>query len=133
MDVQNPPTNSVVNLNKSNIFDLLDNKGISWKCYMENYPTAVLLPDCFTDEVLVSHCFAREGFPPTDFHHESNFGAENTSENLYVRKHNSAISYDNIRENPKHCGNIVNASELQKDIILDTVPQFFLLYSKYGK
>jgi len=50
--------------------------------------------------------------------------AGDTSDGLYKRKHNPFISFDNIRDNPKRCANIVGSSELLQDLKDGTVPQY---------
>lgn len=114
LDVHNPLTDGIVDLpedkTKKNLFDLLDTHGISWKVYLESYP---------------GDCYKGAGFPPADFEKETDFtGEENSVDNLYVRKHNPAISYISVQTNSDSCAKIVNASVLQKDILCDTVPQF---------
>jgi len=94
------PTNENINLRASNIYDLLDKKGISWKVYMENYPGA-----CFSGANSKTHGMINKN-------------------SFYVRKHNPAISFDNIRKDPLRCQKIVDAKDLLKDIIMQDLPQF---------
>lgn len=42
----------------------------------------------------------------------------------YVRKHNPFVSYVNIQNNPARCARIVPATELQKDIETDNLPNY---------
>eukprot|EP01129_Flabellula_baltica_P012083 TRINITY_DN539_c0_g3_i2.p1 TRINITY_DN539_c0_g3~~TRINITY_DN539_c0_g3_i2.p1 ORF type:complete len:241 (-),score=39.89 TRINITY_DN539_c0_g3_i2:367-1089(-) len=42
----------------------------------------------------------------------------------YYRKHNPFMSFDNIRENPVRCANIVNSREFAIDLEKGTLPQF---------
>jgi len=42
----------------------------------------------------------------------------------YVRKHNPFISYNNIRNNPKRCAQIVPATQLQTDITAGKLPDY---------
>ncbi len=42
----------------------------------------------------------------------------------YARKHNPLISFTNIQRNPSRCTNIVDASQLDKDIQAGTLPNF---------
>jgi hypothetical protein len=44
--------------------------------------------------------------------------------NLYYRKHNPFISFDNIRNNPVRAANVVNAAELQADIDKNALPEY---------
>jgi len=57
-------------------------------------------------------------------HYPGNCFAKNTADHLYMRKHNPFISFNNIRNNPKRCANIVDASTLIKDLEANTVPQY---------
>lgn len=82
----------VFNLPQTNLVDLMEAKGITWKAYQENYP---------------GNCFSGD-----------------TSDGLYKRKHNPFISFDNIRNNPTRCKNIVDSAELSKDLAAGTVPQY---------
>jgi hypothetical protein len=82
------------NVTGKNLVDLLEDKGISWKAYMENYP---------------GNCY------------QYSFGPGNDS---YARKHNPFISMVNIHNDPVRCAKIVNASQLDMDISTNSVPQF---------
>ncbi|GBB90116.1 hypothetical protein RclHR1_00170020 [Rhizophagus clarus] len=82
------------NITGKNLVDLLEDKGISWKAYMENYP---------------GNCY------------QYSFGPGNDS---YARKHNPFISMVNIHSDPERCAKIVNASQLDTDISTNSVPQF---------
>lgn len=42
----------------------------------------------------------------------------------YVRKHNPFISFDDVRKNSQICEKIVNAKELELDLLRGTLPQF---------
>jgi len=57
-------------------------------------------------------------------HYPGNCFAGDTGDGLYKRKHNPFISFDNIRDNPQRCANIVDASELLQDLKDGTVPQY---------
>lgn len=50
--------------------------------------------------------------------------AGDTPDGIYKRKHNPFISFNNIRNNPTRCANIVEATQLTKDLEAGTVPQF---------
>jgi hypothetical protein len=74
---------SNVNINKTNLVDLLEAKGITWKTYQEDYPGG-----CRPDKTIAN----------------------------YARKHNAFMSFDNIRNNPVRCANIVNSKQLDIDL-----------------
>ena len=84
-------------LNVKTIVDLLEEKGMTWKSYSEDYP---------------GNCFV---------------GADTKDRGTrYVRKHQPFINFKTIREKPNRCKLIVPATELSKDIENDTVPTFSL-------
>jgi len=85
-----------VNLPASNIIDLLEHAGLSWKAYAEDYPT----PGS-------SKCFV-----------------SSSSNNLYYRKHLPFISYDNVRNNPSRCAKIFDGKQLDLDIKNNQVPHY---------
>lgn len=79
------------------IVDLLEEKGLTWKSYSEDYP---------------GNCFAGEDTRDRG--------------TRYVRKHQPFINFKTIRENPSRCKLIVPATELYKDIEKDALPAFSL-------
>lgn len=79
-----------------NVVDLLEEKGITWKAYMENYPGQP------------GQCFME---------------CEN-SDKLYRRKHNPFMVAENVREQPNRCDKIVNASQFEHDLNSDNLPQY---------
>ena len=84
-------------LDVKTIVDLLEEKGMTWKTYAEDYP---------------GNCFA---------------GADTKDRGTrYVRKHQPFINFKTIRENPNRCKFIVPATELYKDIEKDALPNFSL-------
>ncbi|CAG8522567.1 9767_t:CDS:2 [Acaulospora morrowiae] len=83
------------NITGQNLVDLLENKQISWKAYMEDYPG-----NCFTGD-----------FAPS--------GTDN-----YARKHNPFISMQDISSNSARCAKIVPGTQLDADINANAVPQF---------
>ncbi|RKP06682.1 phosphoesterase family-domain-containing protein [Thamnocephalis sphaerospora] len=85
------------NVKSQNLVDLLENKGVSWKGYMEAYPGGGE-QGCFTKS--------------------------SSEDGLYRRKHNPFMTAENIRENPARCAKIVNADEFERDLTAGTLPQF---------
>lgn len=102
-------TDAIVTLTVTNLVDLLEENDITWKSYVENYPGS-----CFT------------GAQNTCVKPATASSTECSSGIVYIRQHNPFISYYNIQMNPKRCAKIVNATELQKDIACNNVPQFAL-------
>lgn len=47
-----------------------------------------------------------------------------SSDSLYYRKHNPFISYEDIQSNPARCANIVDSTELAKDLSSGNLPTF---------
>jgi len=98
-------SDDMVTLDVTNLVDLLEMKGISWKVYVENYPYSGYL----------------------DYQNVcSVYGPECSYPLWYVRKHNPFISYFNVQSNPQRYNNIIDASQLQADIMYNKVPQFVL-------
>ena len=81
------------NIPHTNLVDLLEAKGVTWKAYMEDLPA---------DSKAI--CKSKN--------------------NLYFRKHNPFISFDNIRSNPARLANVVNAKQLQTDVQDDALPEY---------
>eukprot|EP00817_Percolomonadidae_sp_ATCC50343_P003136 CAMPEP_0117427268 /NCGR_PEP_ID=MMETSP0758-20121206/7158_1 /TAXON_ID=63605 /ORGANISM="Percolomonas cosmopolitus, Strain AE-1 (ATCC 50343)" /LENGTH=233 /DNA_ID=CAMNT_0005212819 /DNA_START=113 /DNA_END=811 /DNA_ORIENTATION=- len=76
-------------IDTTSIVDLLEKKGLTWRAYMENYPTNGD-STCFTDA------------------HGPN--------KMYYRKHNPFMSVNNIRENPKRCKQFYNEKGFDEDV-----------------
>jgi len=88
-------TNSdVTDIPGRNLVDQLEDRGLSWKTYQENYPG-----NCYTPK------------------YESNL-------HLYGRKHNPFISADTVRTDPQRCARIVPADVLTDDLAGGTLPNF---------
>ncbi len=83
-----------VNINATNLVDLLQAKKVSWKAYMEDMPE--------NNKTV------------------SSYPAQNP---LYFRKHNPFISYIN-NQKPPRLNYIVNAKRLSTDLNQNTVPSF---------
>ncbi|KAJ3417633.1 hypothetical protein HDV05_000090 [Chytridiales sp. JEL 0842] len=88
-----------VNLDGDSIVDLLENKGLTWKSYQEDYPVD-------------AKCDTR-----------SKIGGDGA----YVRKHNPFISYKNISENPKRCANVVNIDQVNADAAAGQLPNYMFV------
>ena len=84
------------NLPQTNLVDLLEGAGITWKAYQENYPGS-----CFSG---ASAGAAAGGF--------------------YARKHNPFIAFDSVRNDPARCARIVKADQLAADISADQLPAY---------
>lgn len=80
-------------LPQTNLVDLLEPAGISWKAYLSDYPG-----QCFTGT-------KAGGLAP-----------------LYVRKHNPFVSFDDIRTNPARCARIVSGAQFPADLAADELP-----------
>jgi len=52
------------------------------------------------------------------------FSGAASNDKLYRRKHNPFISFNNIRNNPKRCQNIVEANQLFVDLAKNNLPNF---------
>lgn len=83
--------------NISSIVDILEDKGISWGEYQEDMPYSGF-----------------EGFGWIN---------QNTKANDYVRKHNPAILYNSVTDNPSRLSKIKNLTQFYKDLAADELPQ----------
>lgn len=77
------------------VLDLLEEKGISWKMYAEEYPG-----DCFT-------------------------GPTNGQKHSYAAKHVPALYFQAVTDYPSRCANVVPATEFQNDIDSGSLPQWW--------
>lgn len=82
-------------LNVTNIVDLLDAEGITWKVYAKNFPGP-----CFNGE----------------------FNGKTYVQSEYFRFTNPFMSMNNIRRNPFRCQHITDASEFKDDYAKDKLP-----------
>ncbi|MFA6038029.1 MAG: alkaline phosphatase family protein [Legionellales bacterium] len=87
-----------IDLDKTSLVNLLDNKKLSWKVYAENYPED---KGCFLED--------------------------HSDDGLYARNHNPFISYTYVSQNPSRCKQIVNAqAHFTQDIAQNKLPNFSL-------
>ena len=91
-------SNDPVVVDARHIGNLLEEKGLSWKSYAENYP---------------GNCSLKEsaGFKW--------FGQ-------YVQRHEPFLRFKNVRDDPTRCARVVEASELDEDVANGTLPSFAL-------
>ena len=54
------------------------------------------------------------------------FTGGQSRDGLYVRRHQPYISFRNIQSNPARCDRIVNADQLQADLVKEALPQYSL-------
>lgn len=80
------------------IGNLIEEKGLTWKTYAENYP---------------GNCSLKERIGVPFF-------------SQYVQRHVPFLRFKNVREDPARCARIVNASELDQDVANGTLPNFAL-------
>jgi hypothetical protein len=82
-------------INVSNIVDQLESHGKTWKAYMQS----------------LSLC-------------NGNLLAHACGNQLYERKHNPFVSYQDVQDNPARMANIVDLSQLSTDLANNTVPDY---------
>jgi acid phosphatase len=87
--------NDAHQLNVSNIVDLLENAGVSWKAYAKNFPGP-----CFNGE----------------------FNQKTYVQSEYFRFTNPFMSMNNIRRNPFRCAKIVDAATFKNDYQTGRLP-----------
>lgn len=92
--------------NHLNLVDQLEQRGVSWKGYMESMPSVGYTGDygdCTNDPTCTNN---------------------DTSTALYVRKHNPFMQYPDIINNPQRSDNVVPLTQLTTDLRDGNVPQF---------
>ncbi|KAH7052199.1 phosphoesterase-like protein [Macrophomina phaseolina] len=87
--------------NISSIIDLLEDRGISWGEYQEDMP--------YTG-------YTGKAYPNPA-----------TGANMYVRKHNPAVSYGNVLDKPERLGVTKNLTLFQQDLENETLPQWMFI------
>ena len=80
--------------------DLLENKGLTWKSYQEDYVGECNKAARIRDKQKGQH---------------------------YVRKHNPFISMTNIQNDPKRCANIVPLTQLDVDANKNALPNYMFV------
>lgn len=92
-----------------NLADLFEEKGITWKSYIENLPEGH--PFLYNNDYNQLNYL---DYPANHFYPS------------YVRKHNPFINYLSVQKDPKKFKNLVNATKLLDDIDNNTVPEYSL-------
>ncbi|KAJ3270132.1 vacuolar sorting protein VPS33/slp1 [Terramyces sp. JEL0728] len=87
-----------IDIDESNLADLLEKAGKTWKTYQQNYPG-----NCYKGTELVQGGL-----------------------HLYERKHNPFMSFLSISQNTTRCANIVDETQLDKDIASQSVPNYVI-------
>jgi hypothetical protein len=85
-----------VTIDVPSIVDQLEAKGKTWKAYMQS-----IFAGGNTDKL-----------------------ADSAGDQLYERKHNPFVSYRDVQTNPARMANIVDFSQLQTDLVNNTVPDY---------
>ena len=91
-------TNAPVVIDARHLGNLLEDKGLTWKTYAENYPG-----NCSLKETVGFKFFGQ-----------------------YVQRHVPFLRFKNVREDPERCGRVVKASVLDEDVANGTLPNFAL-------
>jgi acid phosphatase len=79
----------------TNLVDLLEPRGISWRAYLEGYPGGCSDVDQATTRGL-----------------------------SYVRRHNPFVTFDDIRTNAARCAHLVDEQAFAADVAAGTLPQY---------
>ncbi|MGN6130223.1 MAG: alkaline phosphatase family protein [Nocardioidaceae bacterium] len=101
--VQDDEDENVVNLDRKNLVDQLENHGVRWGAYMEDLPkdkTARFGPDGTDDKG-----------NPTTFQ-------------LYAKKHNPFVLFKDVAENPQRMRHVKDYSSLAADLDKKRAPEF---------
>jgi phosphatidylinositol-3-phosphatase len=89
------PDDNDITINVPNIVDQIESSGRTWKAYMQS----------------LSLC-------------NGNLLAHACGNQLYERKHNPFVSYQDVQSNPARMANIVDFSQLNKDLASKNVPDY---------
>ncbi|KAF2270970.1 phosphoesterase-domain-containing protein [Lojkania enalia] len=92
---------TAITSNVSTVFDLLEEKGISWGEYQEDMPYT--------------------GFEGFEYRNQQ------TGANAYVRKHNPAVLYDSVAGKANRLANIKNLTLFYSDLTADKLPQWMFI------
>jgi hypothetical protein len=86
-----------ITLDVKHLGDLIEERGLTWRVYAENYP---------------GNCFLGDS-------------AGSTSSGQYVRRHVPFINFTNVQNNPQRCADrIIDATALDADIAAGRLPSF---------
>lgn len=97
--IQDDNDQNVVNLDRVNLVDQLESHNISWDAYMEALPANKV-----------------DRFGPTL--------ANGTVEQLYAKKHNPFVLFDDIKNNPARMSHVKDSSQLATDLNSGNPPQY---------
>ncbi len=101
--VQDDEDENVVNLDRSNLVDQLENHDVRWGAYLEDLPADKL---------------ARFGPEGTDKDGNA------TTFQLYAKKHNPFVLFKDIVQNPKRMAHVKDYSKLAADLEKKNAPEF---------
>lgn len=95
------------------LVDLLEDGGISWKAYMEDYPGNTWNP-----------AWQQSGYPSSDQPLNEYPGLKSTDLARFYRKHNAFASFHTIQRDEKRWARIVGATEFWTDVESDSLPEY---------
>ncbi|MDQ6686559.1 MAG: alkaline phosphatase family protein, partial [Actinomycetota bacterium] len=96
--IQDDNDQNVVNLDRANLVDQLESRGINWGAYMETLPANKL-----------------DRFGPV---------VNGTAVSLYAKKHNPFVLFDDVKNNPARMARVKDYSALSADLNSRHAPQF---------
>jgi phosphatidylinositol-3-phosphatase len=106
-------SDSDTTLNVTNIVDQLESNGKTWTAYMQS------LNDCLTGTASPSAQTATYGYKMDHACGTTDFGNQ-----LYERKHNPFVSYQDVYTNPARLASVVDFSQLSTDLANNTVSNY---------
>ncbi len=106
----NPP---ILPLMQNTLVDLLEDKNVSWKAYMEAYPNEPWNPDWINPDYPQAEQPMNE-YPPS--------GGDDLSR--YFRKHNAFASFHNIQKDEDRWSKIVNDFDFWNDVSNGELPEY---------
>jgi hypothetical protein len=96
--IQNDEDENVVNLDRQNLVDQLEAKGISWDGYFQDLPANKL-----------------DRYGPV---------VDGSAVKLYAKKHNPFVLFDDIKNDPARMSHVRDYSQLAADVNSSDAPQF---------
>ena len=96
--LQDDNDQNVVNLDRTNLVDQLEAKGVNWGAYMDTLPANKL-----------------DRFGPT---------VNGSTVSLYAKKHNPFVLFDDVKNNPARMAKVKDYTDLGADLNSANAPQF---------
>jgi phosphatidylinositol-3-phosphatase len=106
-------SDSDTSLNVTNVVDQLEARHLTWRAYMQS------LNDCVTGVATPTTVPGESNYKFDHACGDAHYGAQ-----LYERKHDSFVSFQDVATNPSRMANVVDFSQLQSDLSSRNVPNY---------